>query len=134
MPTNSEDINEVTATSTKESPKYEDKIKANVDLLVDNSSSFVSCRCSCGVLAAELEGVKLDIVILQKRMDLQVNSTTERMSRDDDEMNRLKREILEEKEKSKRLEADLLLIVREWNKDVDELNNTISYLETKIIN
>ena len=81
MPTNSEDINEVTATSTKESPKYEDKIKANVDLLVDYSSSFVSCRCSCGVLAAGLEGVKLDIVILQKIMDLQVNSTTERISR-----------------------------------------------------
>ena len=81
MPTNSEDINEVTATSTKESPKYEDKIKANVDLRVDYSSSFVSCRCSCAVLAAELEGVKLDIVILQKIMDLQVNSTTERISR-----------------------------------------------------
>ena len=100
--------------------------------------SLSDCRCLCRVLAAELEGLKLDVVILQKRIDSHVDETTEIMLRDDDlrrddKMNRLKREIVQEKEKSKRLEADLLLIMKERNNEFVELKNTISSLKTKVI-
>lgn len=134
--TKSEDVNETVATTTptKGSPEFEAKSKADfINLIDDYSSSSSGCRCSCGVLAAELEGVKLDVVILQKRIDSQVNSATVGISSDNEEMNRQKREILEEREKSKRLEEDLLLIVKERDNEVKELKNTIISLETKVI-
>ena len=41
------------------------------DSLQNYSINYLSnCRCSCGVLAADVEGVKLDITILQSRIEL----------------------------------------------------------------
>jgi hypothetical protein len=38
-----------------------------LDIIGDNSSYLSNCRCSCGVLAADIKGVKLDITILSNR-------------------------------------------------------------------
>lgn len=70
----------------------------------------------CRELAAELEGIKLDIVIMEKRMNSRTNFDFEKSTRDtSDGIVRLKKELLKEKEKSRQLEADLLLVVRERN-------------------
>lgn len=36
---------------------------------INNLSPSDRCDCPCRVVAAELEGIKLDIVILQKKLD-----------------------------------------------------------------
>ena len=43
--------------------------------------------------------------------------------------NRLQRELSDEKEKTKKLESDIRLIVRERNSEVEELKQIISSLE-----
>ena len=48
------------------------------DSLQNYSINYLSnCRCSCGVLAADVEGVKLDITILQSRIELLSESNNE---------------------------------------------------------
>ena len=48
------------------------------DSLQNYSINYLSkCRCSCGVLAADVEGVKLDIIILQSRIELLSESNNE---------------------------------------------------------
>ena len=69
----------------------------------DSESSWVNslcntqCDCKCGLLAAELEGIKLDIVIMQRNIEsnnLATNTVPE------NEFKRLEKELAKEKEKS----------------------------------
>jgi hypothetical protein len=84
-----------------------------------------NCGCGCGILVAEFEGIKLDLVILQKKFEIE--SATERTN-----VSQLKRELAHEKDKNSRLESDLSLFVRERNAEVDELNETIALLNDRI--
>jgi hypothetical protein len=81
-----------------------------------------NCGCGCGILVAEFEGIKLDLVILQKKFEIEF--ATERTN-----VSQLKRELAHEKDKNSRLESDLTLFVRERNAEVDELNETIALLK-----
>ena len=84
-----------------------------------------NCGCGCGILVAEFEGIKLDLVILQKKFEIEF--ATERTN-----VSQLKRELAHEKDKNSRLESDLTLFVRERNAEVDELNETIALLNDRI--
>ena len=130
---NAKTVAGATVTSTSNSSGYEDKAKTNSDSINTNSSLLTSCHCLCGSLATELEGVKLDIVILQKGIDSIADITTRQPSGTSIEVSRLQRELLEEKDKTKRLEADLHLVVRERNNEVNDLKRTINSLENKIV-
>ena len=46
----------------------------NINMVNSMNSSDVSCKCGCqcGVLAAELDGVKLELVILQKSVEIKI--------------------------------------------------------------
>lgn len=89
---------------------------------------------------AELEGAKLDIVILYHRINSIANSKVgDSIGHDDDdddeEINRLRCELSAEKEKTKKvkkLESDIHLIVRERNAEVEELKQKINSLEITI--
>lgn len=69
------------------------------------------CSCSCDRTSTELDDVKLNIEILQLRVDsLQALANTQKISTSEDEylseINRLKRELYEEREKTQRIEFD----------------------------
>ena len=55
------------------------------------------CDCQCSLLAADLEGIKFEIIIMQK--DIKTNASKSRA----DEVNRLKIELSSEREKCERL-------------------------------
>ena len=66
-----------------------------------SSTQRFYCDCQCSLLAADLEGIKLEIAVMQS--DINANASKPRS----DEVNRLKIELFSERERCKRLEADL---------------------------
>ena len=103
-----------------------------LDIIGDNSNYMSNCRCSCGVLAGDVEGVKLDITILSNRIDSIANANTE-YSHKDKEIDRLRNELSIEKARSEKLEPELSLFVKERSLEIEKLNQTIVSLENKII-
>ena len=103
-----------------------------LDIIGDNSNYLSNCHCSCGVLAADVEGVKLDITILSNRIDSIANANTE-YSHKDKEIDRLRSELSIEKARSEKLESELSLFVKERSLEIEKLNQTIVSLENKII-
>ncbi|CAB4024220.1 Hypothetical predicted protein, partial [Paramuricea clavata] len=101
-----------------------------LDIIGDNSNYLSNCRCSCGVLAADVEGVKLDITILSNRIDSIANANTE-YSHKDKEIDRLRSELSIEKARSEKLESELSLFVKERSLEIEKLNLTIVSLENK---
>ena len=87
-----------------------------------------NCGCSCGIIAAELEGMKLELVILQKKFEFKLDSFVAELSTDRTNINQLKQELAYEKNKNSRFESELALFVRERNAEVNELNKTIALL------
>ena len=91
-----------------------------------------NCACNCGVLTAELEGVKLELVIMQKNFEIKLDSVVSKIAGEHVNIFQLKQDLSREKDKSNRLESDLALFVRERNIEVDELNETIASLHDRI--
>ena len=99
------------------------------DALLQNSH----CSCPCRLMAAEIEGIKLDMVILQKQFESRadfefVNESCVETSL---ETSNLEKELSEAKTCCKQLQNDISLIVRERNAEVGELTHTIRSLETR---
>ena len=115
-----------------------DAVNKSVQLCQDSlqkySINYLSnCRCSCGVLAADVEGVKLDITILQSRIELLSESNNELSHKEKDkEIDRLRGELMSGKRKSERLESELCLFVRERSVEIGKSNQLILSLENKI--
>jgi hypothetical protein len=91
-----------------------------------------NCACNCGVLTAELEGVKLELVIMQNNFEIKLDSVVSKIAGEHVNISQLKQDLSREKDKSNRLESDLALFVRERNIEVDELNETIASLHDRI--
>ena len=83
-------------------------------------------------MSTELEGVKLDLVIMQTNFENKLDSVISRSVDEYTNINQLKYDLSCEKEKSNRLQSDLALLVRERNIEVDELNEKIASLQGKI--
>ena len=92
--------------------------------------SNCACRCSCGVLAAEVEGVNLDMTIPSNRIGAIAGANTEH-SHKDMEIDRLRIELSIERARSEKLESDLSLFVKERSLEIEKLNLTIASLEIK---
>ena len=86
--------------------------------------------CQCRMLAADLEGVKLDIAIMCKDIEAKLAVQNLRDS-DSKQVRELKHELLNEKEKRRQLEADISILVQGRYREVNELKNTITSLENK---
>ena len=78
------------------------------------------------MLAADLEGIKLEIAVTQS--DINANASKSRS----DEVNWLKIELSSERERCKRLEADLSLIIEGRSREVNEMSNIIASLKHKL--
>ena len=87
------------------------------------------CDCQCGLLAAELEGVKLDLVILQRNVDTRITSA---QKTHDDEVTQLRHIYAKERERCELLESDISILVRGRDREINELNNIIVLLENKV--
>ena len=86
--------------------------------------------CQRGILAADLEGVKLDMVIMQKVLESKISAVDK--LRENDEINQLRKELSNEREKRKVLEADISVLIQGRNNEENELNNTIISLEAQL--
>ena len=78
----------------------------------DNYQDRTNCNCSRGSVVVEVEDMKLDIEVLQLRIDsLQSLADTQKVCSPFDEylneIDRLKQELCDERKKSKQLESDL---------------------------
>ena len=132
--------NAVTADSivdmTTEIPNQSFKSDVHSEKLKVRSNSF-PCNvvhdfvhgCQCRLLAADLEEVKLDMVIMQRNMESKIFAIEK--SRESEEINQLQKELSNEREKCKNLEADISILIRGRNREVNELNNTIVSLENR---
>ena len=85
----------------------------------------------CGVFAAELEGVKLDMLIMNKNIESKMSACMDVRVKDA-EIIQLKKALFNEKERCKQLEDDLATLIRGRNQEINELNNTIVLFENKI--
>ena len=94
------------------------------------SSGISRCDCKCGLLAAELEGIKLDIVIMQRNFASKIS--TPNVVRENDEIRRLEQELANARERCKHLEGDIQILIKGRNNEVADLNQTIVSLENKI--
>jgi hypothetical protein len=80
-------------------------------------------------LVAELERVKLDLVILQKSVDTKIISA---QKTHDDEVAQLRYIYAKERERCELLESDISILVRGRGREINELNNIIVSLENKV--
>ena len=120
--------------NSKLSHGQEQALSIDLEMSIYYSTNCLSnCRCSCGVLAADVEGVKLDITILQSRIDSLFKSKNESSHKEKDkEIDRLWGELEFEKRKSEKLESELCLFVRERGAEIEKSNKLILSLENKI--
>ena len=95
-----------------------------------NSLSNCACPCSCGALAADVEGVNLDMTIPSNRIGSIAGANAEH-SHKDMEIDRLRIELSIERARSEKLESDLSLFVKERSLEIEKLNLTIVSLENK---
>ena len=94
------------------------------------SSDISQCDCKCGLLAAELEGIKLDMVIMQRNIESKIS--TSNTIRESDEIKCLKQELANAKERCKHLEGEIQILIKGRNNEVEDLNQTIVSLENKL--
>ena len=89
----------------------------------------VQCDCSCSLLVAELEGVKLDIAIMQR--SIESNIALANITRTE-EVEQLRQALVNEREKNRKLEEDISVLVRGRNSEISELNDIIESLQNKL--
>ena len=87
--------------------------------------------CQYRILAADLEGVKLNIAIMCKDIEAKLAVQNLRDS-DGKQIRQLKHELLNEKEKRRQLEADISILVQGRYREVNELKNKITSLKNKL--
>jgi hypothetical protein len=75
--------------------------------------------CQCRILAADLEGVKLDIGIMCRNIETMFLAAYNSRDSDSEKISELKHEFLNEKEKCRQLEADISILVRGRNREID---------------
>ena len=85
--------------------------------------------CQCRILAADLEGVKLNMAIMCT--DVEAKLAVQNL-RDSDSKQIRQLKLLNEKEKRRQLEADISILVQGRYREVNELKNTITSLENKL--
>lgn len=94
----------------------------------------VSCNCSCGSMLEEFEDMKLNIEILQTRVDsLQSLANTQEVCPPVDiylnKINLLEQEISNEKMKTNQLESELNLLKKNFSEQCCVLNNNLTIEE-----
>ena len=91
------------------------------------------CGCLCGALAAEIEGIKLDIVVMQKQIEDKPHRETEKFTSTEKSgnINCLERELSNEKERRKQLESEISMIVQQRNMEINSYNQITRSLEER---
>ena len=91
-------------------------------------------NCRCNLLAADIEGIKLDMVIMQMQIESNNVSQNRVLNKlgERDEISCLKQDLHKERERSKELEKDMIILVEGRNREVEELNNTIASLQNTL--
>ena len=97
--------------------------------IYQESSSVLQCDCKCGLLAAEIEGIKLDMVIMQRNIESKMKPGGIRES---DESKRLEQELYKAREECKNLKGDIQILITGRNNEIADLNQTIVSLENTL--
>ena len=131
---------EETARLADHSPGLKDSLNEKPNEVRSTSNKSLrgyESNCRCRSLAIDMEGVKLDLIIMQnkqKQIDTYIEShmLLEHKLREKDEVIQLKQNLLNEVELRKKLENDLTILVAGRNAEIEELNNTIASLQNKL--
>ena len=80
-------------------------------------------NCRRNLLAADIEGIKLDMVIMQMQIESNNVSQNRVLNKlgERDEISCLKQDLHKERERSKELEKDMIILVEGRNREVEEL-------------
>ena len=97
--------------------------------IYQESSSISQCDCKCGLLAAEMEGIKLDMVIMQRNIESKMQPNKIRKS---DESKRLEQELYKAREECKNLKGDIQILITGRNNEIADLNQAIVSLENTL--
>ena len=69
----------------------------NIEL---NNNNNNNCGCGCGIIAAELEGLNLELVTLQKSFESKLECFVTELETERTNVNQLKQELADEKPKT----------------------------------
>jgi hypothetical protein len=124
----------ISAETSEHPPENDTQAKKHKNVRSDPSVCELlnksDCGCQCGVLTAELEGVKLDMVIMNKNIESKIFAAIN--AREKDEIACLKKDLDNEREKCERLDSDIAILVSGRNQEIYELNKTIVSLGNKL--
>ena len=90
--------------------------------------------CQCRSLAIDIEGMKLDLVIMQNKQKTYIESQIllADKSCQEDQIFQLKQNLLNEVKQREKLENDIAILVTGRNTEIEKLNNTIASLQNKL--
>ena len=109
---------------------YNEELKVEKNLFSGNVDHDFVKGCRCRLLAADLEEVKLDMVIMQRVIDSKISAVVN--EKESDEIKQLRKELSNERQKCKTLEIDISTLIRGRNREINELNSTITSLEKQL--
>ena len=98
---------------------------------IEKHSCDRDCDCGCSLVAAELEGVKLDIAIMLSTFGSRISNIESKMSAnvneacEKDEISKLKDDLSNERNRYKLLELKMLEVVEEKNCEIQNLESSI---------
>ena len=101
----------------------------------ENVSPTVTCSCSCREIQADMEGIKLDMVIMEKRIEAKLNAIINKTGQEPIEV---RNEIMSEQgtfnyEKTIReLESKIVALQKSSKKDLNDKEQTISSLKGQL--
>ncbi len=101
----------------------EDHSKVSPKSIYQKSSSTHQCDCNCKLLAVELEGVKLEMVLMQN--DIESKTFIANTTRENEKNKQLEQDLVNEREKCSQLEEDISILIRGRDTELIELNQTI---------
>ena len=112
-----------------DTPSDQHYTKVRPKSVYQESSSISQCDCKCGLLAAEIEGIKLDMVIMQRNIESKMQPNKIRES---DESKRLEQELYKAREECKNLKGDIQILITGRNNEIADLNQTIVSLDNTL--
>ena len=103
--------------STIDIRKEECTCKVRSDPTYQILSSSHRCDCGCRLLAADLEGVKLEMAIMQRNIESKTFSAG--LPQDNEKIKQLEQDLANERDKCRKLEGDISVLIRGRNAEIN---------------
>ena len=111
------------------------EIEVPTSMHAENVSPTVICSCSCREIQADMEGIKLDMVIMEKRIEAKLNAIINKTGQEPIEV---RNEIMSQQGTSnydktiRELESKIVALQKSSKKDFNDKEQTISSLKGQL--